>query len=203
MEINQHQVLNHKIIIIDNFYDNIEYDAILEECLFLGDKSKLDDPQTTGSARQKHEIIKNNHGLFLDDFYGVKYRKISNILKYNRKQFTQELLDTLEKIDTVYRFTKVSRKDYTLFSYYDNGDYYKSHTDEAKITTLTWLYQTPKSFTGGDLIFNDTGLKVECVNNRMIFFPSFLYHEVTPVKLKKADIDKRKGRFTISRYPLQ
>ena len=43
----------------------------------------------------------------------------------------------------------------SFLSYYEDGDYFKPHEDNCKLTVLNWMYKEPKRFTGGDLVFPD------------------------------------------------
>lgn len=86
-------------------------------------------------------------------------------------------------------------------SYFGNGQYFRAHTDNTHFLDehwrcLSWIYylhKQPRQFTGGDLFvygtkasekkFNtNVALKIEPLCNRLVLFPSYLYHEVTTVK---------------------
>ena len=84
------------------------------------------------------------------------------------------------------------RKTYILLSRYDDGDHYLPHDDISFFTSLIWLYDEPKPFTGGDLIFSDYDYKIECKNNTGVCFLGPMRHEVTKVK--------GSGRFTITMF---
>lgn len=197
MNIELYDVLKFKVAVVDNFYNDKEYQSMLDECLFLCENNKLLPPEKTGTAYTNDEVLKKNKGLFLDDVY-INDRNISNILTFNRKVFSKELVDTLVNIDPIYRYLAMCARDNTLLSYYENSDYYKPHTDYSKITILHWIYKTPKKFTGGDLKLNDSEHSIECVSNRLLVFPSFLTHEVTPIIMEKKFLNKKNGRFTIT-----
>lgn len=67
----------------------------------------------------------------------------------------------------------------TLVSYYDNGDYYLPHTDEGIMTAIMYLWEDPKTFTGGELCFGDFTVPIE--DNCMVIFPSMTEHSVNPL----------------------
>ena len=191
-------VKKFQVVIVDDFYTQEEYDCILNECLFLCDKRKLESPEKTGTAKTpKGEILKSNHGLFLDHVYSN--RNISDILFYNRKMFDKEFMEQLANIDIVYRYVQTSKLDITLLSYYENTHYYKPHYDTSKITVVSWFYIQPKSFLGGELIIENEW-KIDCLANRTVIFPSMFYHEVSEIKMKEEDLNRKKGRFTISTF---
>lgn len=193
------EVNKYKVVILDDFYDRYEYDSILQECLFLSKREKLLPPSETFSAKKDGEYLKSNSGVFLDDVYANK--NFSDILFHNKKIFHPVVQQELEKVDIFYRFLNFKNRYNTLLSYYEDGDFYKSHKDNAVITTITWLYKNPKSFVGGNIFFEEDKNKVvECKNNRTIFFPSFLNHEVDEIKMEKDKIGLGLGRFTLTQF---
>jgi len=83
-----------------------------------------------------------------------------------------------------------------------DGGFFHVHSDnpdkfEKPGRAISWLYyfhQSPKMFQGGDLLVFDTNLetnfydegsftKIVPMHNRLVAFPSWYYHTVTPVKL--------------------
>ena len=87
-----------------------------------------------------------------------------------------------------------------LLSYYENQDYYKKHYDTALITCLTWFHKEPKKFSGGDFKFSDYDIEIECKSNRMIIFPSMIFHEVKEIQMKEEDCGERFGRYCFSHF---
>ena len=87
-----------------------------------------------------------------------------------------------------------------LLSYYENQDYYKRHYDTALITCLTWFHKDPKKFSGGDFKFSDYNISIECKSNRMIVFPSMIFHEVEKIEMKEEDCGNRYGRYCFSHF---
>lgn len=86
-----------------------------------------------------------------------------------------------------------------------NGDYYKWHNDsgspEAASRILTYVYyfwREPKSFTGGNLEIEQLGTTEVIMprNNSIVFFPSSLQHQVTPVEISSNLFED--SRFTIN-----
>lgn len=189
----------YKVIILDNFYEQHEYDAILNECLFLSKRNKLKLPEEIGSAAQNEILLKKNSGVWLDSVYSD--RNISDILFFNRKIFNPNIVNELINVDIIYRAISQTTKEDTLLSYYENDDYYDSHFDGSVITTISWFNKEPKNFTGGNLVFeSDEKLTVEYKNNRVVVFPSFLYHKVTPTKMNTDKIGLGFGRFSLSHF---
>jgi SM-20-related protein len=96
----------------------------------------------------------------------------------------------------------------------NDGDYFKGHNDaspsgERVITFVHYFYREPKSFSGGRLRLYRTRTKgkegivaflsrfntVTPQQNHILFFPSYLLHEVLPVKCPS-------GAFADSRFTL-
>lgn len=182
-------------LIIDDTYNKEEQLKIYNELDFLS--SKLQDPNTTGSAIKGNGELKSNKGLFLEDVY--RNRVFSDILQINRKIFTQQVIDELSSAHYSYNLFRTTNNDSTLISYYDSGGSYFSHVDRAVITAVTWFYKTPKNFLGGDFKFTDFNLNVEVKNNRTVIFFSSYRHEVSEVSLIQKNIPFS-GRFTLSQF---
>lgn len=183
-------------LMMDEIYTPVELERVFKELEFL--QPKLQGPDHTGTARDVDgNAKKKNTGLFLDDIYAN--RDISDILQLNRVFFSEEIARKVEQCHPVFRLLRTTAKDSTLVSYYETGDYYKSHTDSSAITILTWFYKEPKNFSGGDLVFTDYNIKVPVRHNAGIIFFSSYSHEVTPVSLNDAG-KPCSGRFAISQF---
>ena len=91
-------------------------------------------------------------------------------------------------------------QDNTLLSYYENGNYYHSHTDKAFLTCLTWVFKQPKKFEGGNLTFTDYDITIEVNTNCTVIFPSCIKHEVSKISMKKEDLDDLNGRICITQF---
>jgi hypothetical protein len=183
---------------IENLYTEEELELIGDELIFLNHKCKLEDPEDTGSAKDSSDnLLKENKGLFLDDLY--KRREISNILSVNRKLFNKEYLEAYASLSFGYKSILECNCDATLISYYENGGYYKPHRDTAVHTALTWFFETPKKFEGGDLFFPEYNEKIEIQQNMTIIFPSFVLHSVEEVKMNE-DLNYGFGRYCMSQF---
>ena len=188
------------VVIIDNFYDELAEEKIMQELLFLNnDPRKLKDGEHTGTAKDNvGNILKNNKGLFLSDIYISE--EYSNILmESNKKLFHESFHQNLEEKHSFFSYFSFMDKYETLISYYEKNDYYKQHSDKCIITAISWFYKTPKSFLGGDLIIENE-LKIECRKNRMLIFPSILKHEVTKIDMNMNTQLNNNGRFSITHF---
>jgi predicted 2-oxoglutarate/Fe(II)-dependent dioxygenase YbiX len=199
MKIKYQKVKGHPVIIIDSFYTDTEYDSMLEECTTILSANVLLDPEETeGATAVDGTLLKKNKAIFIDDLYSNR-RKDSNILNANRKIFSNRIHEVLMSYNSFFYFIKYSNRDTTLYSYYEDSGHYSNHRDSAYLTTLTWLYTEPKTFSGGDFIVEDQ-LKIKCLANRTVFMPSYLLHKVEPVVMEKQHLNKGLGRMTISHF---
>jgi len=193
------------VVVIDKFYNTTAEKKIMQELLFLtNDERKLKDPENSGSAWDPDDSIpggkkylKKNKAHSLDAIY--LDRSVSNILTENRKLFSEEVVNELINFHTFFRYVKYVNTDATLVSYYENLDYYLPHRDDATMTALTWFYQQPKSFSGGDL-FLEESLEIECKHNRCVIFPSMTLHSVNEIIIEKEKIGQGFGRYAISQF---
>jgi hypothetical protein len=175
--------------IVRNYYNEKELESIFNELKFLD--GKLLPPELTGTAvGEDGKPKKRNKGGFLDDFYTK--REFSSILQVNKKIVNQEIWGNLIGKHWFYNYLKPSDRltAKTLLTFYEDGDYYKSHTDSAMVTAISYHWTEPKPFEGGELYFGDYLVPVE--NNCLLIFPSCTEHEVKPVK--------GAGRYAITQF---
>jgi len=189
-------------LVMDNWYSPEEYDKALEECKFM--TPYLLEPEKSGTAKDKEgNPLKNNRAAFLSDVFSQF--NTSFIGKSSINLYHSNILEKLASEDNIYSYLFDCNAHDCLVSYYEEAAYYEAHSDSATITMLTWLYDIPKSFEGGDLILinkdNTTAGVIECVPNRAVIFPSYMKHQVTEVKMKEVT-DKNKGRYTISQFSM-
>ena len=171
------RVCDLPVIYWKDFYSKEESKKIIAEIQYL-EKYQVFKRSTEfggpGTAYSNGIPLKEASGVHLDTIY--EDRSQSDILEINRKIFKSNL----EDYHSVFRYISKSNKDSTKLHIYNEGDHYKDHTDDCVITCISWFYKEPKSFTGGDLILENS-LHLPCLNNAMVVFPSILYHQVTPV----------------------
>lgn len=183
-------------VVIDDFYNDRELALIWREIHFLS--SKLLPPEHTNSAKDEHGCdLKKNSGIFLDKVY--QDRDASDILAVNRKLWSPEVIDRVEKISPWWRLLAVSNYDCTLLNYYQDNEYYEPHSDHAVITAVTILHSQPSNFSGGDFVFAEHGITVSCRSNSVIIFPSVVKHGVTPVQLRDSTLENS-GRYSLAQF---
>ena len=188
-------------MIIDNYYDEEELRLIWEELNFLSYPHKLKRSTIEGGATENpekpNELLEKNFHTFLDNLY--EFREMSNILNVSRKLFSDNC--KIFRQHPHWFFQNITpNKDLTQVGYYENNDEFGQHSDNCDITALTWLYQEPKKFMGGDLFLGSDKIKVECINNRTLIFPSMLKHSVNTLKMEKQYQNKKQGRYVITQF---
>jgi hypothetical protein len=204
MIINSFEISGLPILIVDNFYDDQECDKIWKELCFLNSNdNKLKGPEVTGSAltRSGGIPLKKNKGHFLEKVYF--HREMSDILTYNRKLFSSNFIKEITKEHYFFEYISESNCDSTLVQYYENDDYYEFHKDSSTITCLSWFFEQPKKFSGGNLVlqnFSGNNLEIECTYNRMVIIPSIIPHQVTKTTLDENLIGKNYGRYAIAQF---
>lgn len=191
------------ILILENVYSDKEYESIMNELSNLYSLRMFLDPEHTSSALYDDGTPKKkNVALFLDDLYSQRGRMLSKILTITEERLlsveTKQIYSELNSVcKTIFNVNRHS----TLISYYENNDEYDFHKDTCAFTTLSYFYKDPKSFSGGDIIFNvdKEEIKVEIDKNISIIFPSVYEHRVTKVNMSESNLDM-KGRFSISQF---
>jgi Rps23 Pro-64 3,4-dihydroxylase Tpa1-like proline 4-hydroxylase len=188
-------------LVIDDFYTDDEQVQIWKELDFLTYDRKLMPPEETGTAHDLDtgEALKQNSALFLDGIYAR--RDLSNILTLNRKLFSPEVISHFDGMDNCFKYIHHTNYDATLISYYEEKDYYKAHTDTSILTYLYWCHKEPKKFEGGDLILPELQEGIQYKNNRLVIFPSWRLHEVTPIKMiEEVEPYSGYGRYCITNF---
>jgi hypothetical protein len=67
-------------------------------------------------------------------------------------------------------------------NFYEDGDKYEEHRDEAEFTSLIYLSGEKKLYSGGDLHFTEYSYSYACEHNSLILFPGHKKHKVSEVK---------------------
>ena len=192
----QHHNEPFPYIIIDDYYDVEELESIWEELRFLCHPNKLG-KETAPAIDGNNKSLKSNNGVFLESIYKESHH--SNILNSLRK-----ICDVYEDVfrshpSWFFDYPSLTSRG-SLLSYYEDGGYYMSHYDVSAITMCAWFYEEPRKFSGGELSFSDYNITCELKNNRVVFFPSQIYHEVAPIKMKHSNMGKKFGRFCVTTF---
>lgn len=149
-----------------------ECDSIIEIGKRLGLKDAL-----LNRNQEKNIEIRKGKTAFLDftsGDLGWIYRRATDYVEAINKQFWNYDLQYIETM----QFT----------SYTEKNDFYCKHIDELGIginRKLSFSVQLsdPESYEGCDLLFQESIDQLKAIKDRgaIVFFPSFVLHEVTPL----------------------
>ena len=181
-------------MLIKNYFNDNDMKSLLSELRFLTPKMTYQEPKNMPDG------TKQNNQINLDDFY--VNRESSNILNTINKIYNdEELKKNLRDISWFYNIWNYTNLDNTFVAYYENTDYYKAHRDISIISIMYWIWEEPKSFTGGNIHLTDYDIEIPLERNQMMIMPSSTYHAVDPIKMiKQADKLSGKGRYCIVRF---
>ena len=184
----------YPFVVIDNWYSKKEEECIMKELRYL-----FADLDIMIRAENDMSTAKNNTGITKAKSYRCYISAQSNqsfINRYTSKFLDEELQKKISEIIPHARAFPETNYNSQFVSYYENGDYYKEHIDKATFSVLIYMYEEPKNFIGGSITIENT--KIECIKNRMIFFPSYYRHSVEEIKMDK--IKTGYGRYTITSF---
>jgi len=191
-------------IVIDDFLPTEYIEDFLKEIEVLKPQLVQGEVEETVSEQKIiNEELKKNKIVWLTDYYRGRdadsfiVSALSNIL------WSSEFIGILESQRCpLFEFRKYVESDSLMLSAYADGDYYDYHIDlgskESYITSVLTLFREPKVFSGGDfkMTWKDDTKIVECINNRLVVFPSGLAHGVEPIISKSEE-------FMDSRFSMQ
>ena len=155
------------------YWDNAFSEKECKEIIDIGNKYILEEGKTTGSKKEyrKAKIV----WLFPYEETTWIYRRLANIAnELNNKYFKFQIDGFAEGLQ---------------FTYYKEPDgKHSKHIDRDKNSftrKLSIIIQlsNPKTYKGGDLLLHidEPKTKIEKQIGKLVMFPSYLLHEVTPV----------------------
>ena len=174
----------HPHVLLEDIFTPEEVPQVMKE-LHRMDKVLLP-PHLTGTATKEGRPLKYNDATSLAN---LNWK--SSLYNLCGNHLFEELTQQIPALWFRNSLTLCNRHSY-MVSRYRNGQYYNSHFDRSFFSILIWMYDEPKSFTGGDLIFTDYSEVIECKNNTGVLFLGPIRHEVPPIE--------GEGRYTITRF---
>ena len=178
----------------DNFLDDEELKAVwgeieqfYKEGLFQRDKIHH------GSAEHNGEALASRQAFFPIYYKNWRYIQADKASQKLYKGITEEF----SKLGFANHAVLLSNTHNLIYSLYVNGDDYKKHRDNSCATCLIWLCKEPQKFKGGDIYFEELDKKIEFKNNRMVMFPGWALHQVSPVVMDDDEEDLN-GRVCIT-----
>ena len=186
--------------VLEDFYTEDEVDRIWKEIQFL-------DSNTYGwvYANPQTNVVKNGKLLL----QGARQLKFS-IFGYNNLELLgkSNIYTLAKKLGNYYEYLNDKHDVYTniygldyhecfVNYYYKDDGCYELHQDVSMYTLLSFFYEEPRNFTGGQCIVGDNTYEIH--NGFTVVLPGWLKHGSTPIKI----IDKTRkqsGRYCISNF---
>ena len=145
---------------------------------------------------------KLNKNLWLFQFFKAN-RLDKNMAATFEQQVWKDKMKNIfrETNDSLYQTLLYTDNSQLLLSSYEEGGHYAWHRDYNPTVTMNYMYaKEPLKFKGGDFVFGTWDEKIETKrvefkNNRLVIFPSRVWHMVEPVKDFKGD--PTEARFTL------
>lgn len=181
-------------VIINNFFEEHEYNLILKELYFFFESDKFLEPG------RHHAFGTESKALCLEKVYTNP--EFSNILTHTKKTTNVDLVNYI--CDNISSFAQlpIINSWSTKVRYYHDKEGYIPHKDlHYSFLTFWYHHKEPKKFQGGELYFpsyND--YTVDCSNNKLIMIPSYVEHAVREVHIENEDYYNGSGRFCISQF---
>ena len=193
-----HKVQDLPVVEVKDFYTKEEINHLWNFVISTNPYEWHTNPDMNGGAKNdKGKDLKHNYAVCIDEWYTPTGRKFCPLFKLNRKLWDKKFTQELCKKHKLFEFVNKVNKDTTFLNYYEDSNYYDFHTDNATLTALTFFYQEPKKFTGGELLI-EKDLVLDCKNNSLVIFPSILKHRAEKVKIKTKE--KLYGRFSMTQF---
>ena len=175
-------------LIVENFFKDEEVDNMLSE-IKLFDENGLFCFQPGLKMEEGH---KHNTQLGLDKLYAIRQASYT-LTKLDEIFHDKKLVKKLEDMHWFYDSWGLTNYDSSFVTKFVEDDYYHEHRDCAVISWMYWLWEEPKSFTGGDVRLTDYNIEVPVKRNQLMIFPSSIRHSVNK-------IENGKGRYCVVRF---
>ena len=186
-------------IVVENMYTDDELFLIWEELDFLTKPHKfIENDLGTGIDEITNKSKSESKSIVLNEVYRKK--EISNILNVNTKLLTNNYLQLFSQINPQCESILQQNELITKIRYYENEEKYLPHIDNYNYTAITFFHKFPKSFDGGELIFDKYSYEIECNNNLMILFPSCIEHSANTIRMNINENCSGKGRYSMMQF---
>jgi len=187
-------------IVIDNWYTKEEEENVWKELDYFSNVRNLPRGEDTIIASDKKGNPLGKHfRMYIDLWLTPEGRRTSYIFNYLYKQTDPQFHNLLLNASPIFRNFQSTNYCSAFCSYYEKDDHYDEHFDTNLFTCLIWFYKEPKKFEGGDFYLTEINDKIECKQNRMLLFPGYALHKVSPIKLK-TNKKGNFGRYTITHF---
>jgi hypothetical protein len=191
-------------VVIDNFYTDLQLKEIMIELKWLTKPSVMLDENRLVAAKDESSgvpLTKKN-GVFLEDVF-FNHLHSSLITHSANNSVCEEVKDNLLSKNGLYNIMLYCNKRNHLLSYYENSQFYKFHRDNSVFTMLSYFYDEPKKFSGGELLLQSCNVNkvatVDCLHNRVVIIPGATFHQANPIKSESNDLSGN-GRYCLASF---
>lgn len=188
-------------VVIDDWLDTATNSTIIKEITRLIPFMKESKVGTDGGSLVA-DYFKKSKNLWLYLHYKLNPSPINLTHIFEKNLWSDDMKDLFRSTnDTAFISSLYTNHSEILLSKYENGDHYDWHRDYCPLLTINYMVANePLKFTGGSFLFGDWNTKnisntIEFKNNRLIIFPSRVFHKVTPVEGLEGNSND--ARFTI------
>jgi len=188
-------------VVIDNWYTKKEEENIWKELDYFTNIEKMPRGENTIIARnvETNKPLGKHFRIYLEHMLTPTGQENSYMFNCLYKQKDPQFHDILLKTSPIFRNFPTTNYSSVFCSYYEQDDHYDAHFDTDLFTCIVWFFREPKKFEGGDLYLTETDSKIECKQNRMLIFPGYALHKVSPIKIKN-NKKGNFGRYTITHF---
>jgi hypothetical protein len=143
----------------------------------------------------------DSNGVWLTDVYkDLEMSATHNAVMQNF--FTQQVAETLTQVNSLYGIFGAVNNHATQIRYFGHGQILPLHMDEAAITIMTFVFNEPRNFDGGNItlqIGTDIAYEQDIENNLTVIFPSFYNAGLSEIKVDEKNVFGS-GLYVISSY---
>lgn len=204
--------MNYKIyrssftyIVIDDWLDAANYESFLLSAVNLIPYMLTSKVSNNGIV-VTDKTSKSNKNLWLYPFYSQHPKEFNIARLFEQLLWSKEMQSILKETeDNLFQTALSSDYGQVMLSKYEEGDHYDWHRDYNPLFTANFMFaKEPLKFKGGAFEFGDwfsNSVKetVPFKVNRLILFPSRVYHRVTPIENFTGD--NSWARFTLQYWP--
>lgn len=189
-------------LVIDDWLDqnlNKEFQDEISRLIPFMKDSKV------GSDSGSHiaEYYKKSKNLWLYLHYKLNPNKTNLAELFEKNLWSSNMKDIFKSTnDNIFLSSLYTNHSEILLSKYEQGDHYDWHRDYCPLLTMNYMIaKEPLKFKGGSFLFGsweDQQIthSIEFRNNRLVVFPSRVFHKVTPV-------DNFNGTSSEARFTIQ
>ncbi|MCW8878891.1 MAG: 2OG-Fe(II) oxygenase [Kangiellaceae bacterium] len=191
---NKNEIQPAPFMICDQFLDDSQRDYFWERAL-----NSVEDFTDSG--------VSYGNGEKVDYQFQNRSSKVLFLRRNEKQSFRNRVRELSDKLFNHLLIPKKTIKNIEVkLTAYGDGGFFRVHQDgffkqRNSSRVISWVYYfhaSPKPYDGGDLVLFDSNCikenhlfrqshytRYKPVDNQIVFFPSWFYHGVTPVKLLK------------------